>query len=138
MSYESVKEFEFWNRHRSVRVQLPTTTTADASSASYEMFRYRVESNVPRSESFCLDLLMARDPELSLEERRGIWTDLASAAESGWDFSTRWLKEPEGMDMRGIDTGNTVPVELNAYMCGNYAVMARLHAKMGKENGIIW
>jgi hypothetical protein len=66
------------------------------------MYRYRVNSTVPRPESFCDDVNTAQDMELSdqddgddsgtpatdlFEARQRLWRNLASAAESGWDFS---------------------------------------------------
>ena len=33
----------------------------------------------------------------SEEERRQLYTDLASAAESGWDFSSRWFADGKNL-----------------------------------------
>jgi neutral trehalase len=60
----------------------------------YEMFQYKTESRVPRPESFCADVLTAlalknasENNKLSAKQAGDLFQNLASAAESGWDFS---------------------------------------------------
>ncbi|KAK6111810.1 Trehalase family protein [Brugia pahangi] len=64
--------------------------------------------------------------------RRQIWNDINSAAESGWDFSSRWLSNSKTMDT--IETSNIVPVDLNALMCWNMEILAHLHGEIGDTN----
>lgn len=63
-------------------------------------------------------------------EKRKIWSNLASAAESGWDFSSRWFKDLHNLS--SIDTSNVIPVDLNAFMCGNLNILSFLFEKSGK------
>lgn len=67
--------------------------------------------------------------------RRQIWNDINSAAESGWDFSSRWLSNSKTMDT--IETSNIVPVDLNALMCWNMEILAHLHGEIGKINFLL-
>ena len=41
-----------------------------------------------------------------------MWSNVASAAETGWDFSTRWFAQegPEMHDIKSIRTWSIVPV----------------------------
>lgn len=49
-----------------------------------------------------------------------LYADLASAAESGWDFSTRWFKINRPItELDSIATRDVVPVDLNAFLCWN-------------------
>lgn len=43
-----------------------------------------------------------------------LWHDLASGAESGWDFSSRWFAN--GMNLTTIRTTHTIPADLNAFL----------------------
>ena len=58
--------------------------------------------------------------------RRRVWRDLASAAESGWDFSSRWLED--GKTLATVQTTRVVPADLNAFvfrLLSDVAWMAR-------------
>ncbi|PIO76778.1 alpha,alpha-trehalase [Teladorsagia circumcincta] len=63
-----------------------------------------------------------------IEDKTRMWSEIASAAETGWDFSTRWFAQ-DGEDkhaMRSIRTWSIVPVDLNAFMCVNARILASL------------
>lgn len=45
---------------------------------------------------------------------RRLWRDLASAAESGWDFSSRWLAD--GETLASCCTTRVVPADLNGLL----------------------
>ena len=94
-----------------------------------QVFQYRSASNVPRPESYREDYLLVENVTDKLEKQR-IWRNLASAAESGWDFSSRWFENLQNLTK--IDTVNVVPVDLNAYMCGNLNLLSFLFEKAGK------
>ena len=68
-----------------------------------------------------------------LAEKELLWSNVASAAETGWDFSTRWFAQsgPGMHDMRTIRTWSIVPVDLNAFMCINARILGALSEIMG-------
>lgn len=103
----------------------------DLNGQKYTMFQYRTESNVPRPEAFCADVRLVKQ-KTKPEDKRQIWRDLASAAESGWDFSSRWMRNPEKPNLLEIETTNIVPVDLNAYICGNYEILSHLFLQLGE------
>uniref|UniRef100_A0A1I7V9C6 Trehalase n=2 Tax=Loa loa TaxID=7209 RepID=A0A1I7V9C6_LOALO len=112
-------EFEFWKKHR--------TKVISKKGKNYTVFQYISPVNTPRPEAYRSDFLAAESvPEI---KRRQIWTDINSAAESGWDFSSRWLSNSKTMD--SIETSNIVPVDLNALMCWNMEILAHLHGEIG-------
>lgn len=55
---------------------------------------------------------------------------VAAAAESGLDFSTRWLDEP-GSDFLTIRTQSIIPVDLNAFICATENVLSDLYQLTG-------
>jgi alpha,alpha-trehalase len=70
--------------------------------------RYWDDEATPRPEAYKEDLKIAAlspDPD-SIDFR-----NIRAAAESGWDFSSRWLND--GMDLETIETTKILPVDLN-------------------------
>ncbi|KAJ1438045.1 Six-hairpin glycosidase superfamily [Sesbania bispinosa] len=64
---------------------------------------------------------------LNVSEKQQFYLDLASAAESGWDFSTRWMRDPPHFTT--LSTTSVIPVDLNAYLLGmelNIAFFAKV------------
>jgi len=60
-----------------------------------------------------------------------VYRDLRSACESGWDFSSRWLKDPQ--DLATIHTTDIIPVDLNALLFNLEQVLARAYRAEGNE-----
>ena len=75
-----------------------------------DLTTYWDEGTGPRIEMYGTDL------EWTEHARRhpGFFRDLRAACESGWDFSSRWLKDP--MDLGTIRTTEIYPVDLNAIL----------------------
>ncbi|THF94447.1 hypothetical protein TEA_019229 [Camellia sinensis var. sinensis] len=46
--------------------------------------------------------------------KQHLYRELASTAESGWDFSTRWMRN--GSDLTTLATTSIIPVDLNAFI----------------------
>ncbi|MGE5457912.1 MAG: alpha,alpha-trehalase TreF [Methanococcaceae archaeon] len=74
--------------------------------------RYFDFDNVPREESFKVDDSLSK--KLDVAVRPGFFTNLRAAAESGWDFSSRWLKD--GKSLLTIQTTDLIPVDLNCLL----------------------
>lgn len=91
--------------------------------------RYWDAGAAPRPESFREDVRLAQ--ALPPEERPRLWRDLRSAAESGWDFSSRWVDDGQGLE--GTRTTRILPVDLNALLHHLEATLARLHEATGDE-----
>ena len=82
--------------------------------------RYWDERDTPREESWFEDVTTARS---SGREAAQVYRDLRAAAESGWDFSSRWLQASQpgagagdGTPLSTICTTDIVPVDLNAFL----------------------
>lgn len=72
--------------------------------------RYYDGRNTPRPESYREDVETAEGSSRPSHVFRG----LRAAAESGWDFSSRWLSDPG--DLRTIRTTQIVPIDLNCLL----------------------
>jgi len=75
--------------------------------------RYRDDRDTPRDESYREDTELARS---SGRPRSQVFRDIRAAAESGWDFSSRWFADAQ--TMATIVTTEIVPVDLNSLLFG--------------------
>lgn len=81
--------------------------------------RYWDDRDTPREESWREDVATAAQ---SLRPASKIYRDIRAAAESGWDFSSRWLSEEPTVGknrtqvLGSICTTDILPVDLNAFM----------------------
>uniref|UniRef100_A0A8R1TM38 Trehalase n=1 Tax=Onchocerca volvulus TaxID=6282 RepID=A0A8R1TM38_ONCVO len=120
------KEYNFWilQRARSLHVE--------KHGLNISFFQYRASMKTPRPESYREDLELAKDLP-SMAEKELMWSNIASAAETGWDFSTRWFSQtgPERHDMKSIRTWSIIPVDLNAFICINARIMASFYEITG-------
>ena len=73
--------------------------------------RYWDDRDTPREESYREDVATARASGRPAAE---VYRDLRAAAESGWDFSSRWLAD--GRTLATIHTTDLLPPDLNALL----------------------
>ena len=119
------REYEFWmegekalrpgDAHRHV-VALPDGSTLN---------RYWDDKDTPRDESYREDVEVAR---ASGRPAQQVYRDLRAAAESGWDFGSRWFAD--GKNRASIDTTEVIPVDLNSLLFGLENAI-----RMGCEHG---
>ncbi|KVH95295.1 Glycoside hydrolase, family 37 [Cynara cardunculus var. scolymus] len=102
-----IKEHNFWNSG------IHNVTIEDAHGTAHNLSRYYAMWNQPRPESCTIDKETA--DKLSTDcEKIQLYRELASTAETGWDFSTRWMKNTS--DLTTLSTTTILPVDLNAYI----------------------
>ena len=64
-----------------------------------------------------------------------MYSSLRSAAESGWDFSSRWCRDRYcPPDLTNINTINVIPVELNAYLYAVEMILSKLFVIIGNDS----
>jgi alpha,alpha-trehalase len=88
--------------------------------------RYWDDRAAPRDESYYEDVETAA---MSNRPPREVWRNLRSAAESGWDFSSRWLAD--GQTLATIRTASLLPVDLNALLTHLELTIARAYHLQG-------
>ncbi|PWA53904.1 trehalase [Artemisia annua] len=114
-----VKEHKFWNSG------IHDVTIEDDQGLTHNLSRYYAMWNQPRPESFTINkdfdinLFVSHDTETADKltndcEKEKFYRELASTAETGWDFSTRWMKNIS--DLATLTTTTIVPVDLNAFV----------------------
>jgi alpha,alpha-trehalase len=86
--------------------------------------RYWDDRTDPRPESYKPDFELGRT--LPDAQRELFYRNTRAAAESGWDFSTRWMRDPK--DLRSLETTELVPVDLNSLRYHTERTIAALRA----------
>lgn len=120
------QEISWWIENRAVNVK-------SSSGRKYQMYQYRAPSNCPRPENFLTDISNGLN---GTGQPQFIWSSIASACESGLDFSTRWFAYhgKYAGTKYAIRTNDILPVDLNVFMAWNFATLANLYEVFG-ENG---
>ncbi|XP_055348056.1 trehalase-like [Paramacrobiotus metropolitanus] len=123
------KEHTFWMTARSVMVSWYGKT--------YTLNRYTGGGlTLPRPESYFEDLTDARTllaaAEKAQQSHFSFHENIAAAAESGVDFSTRWLDTPDA-EFLTIRTQTIIPVDLNAFLYAHEKILSALYRHVGDE-----
>jgi alpha,alpha-trehalase len=113
------KEYQFWMRgsdtkeatHRMVRMR-------DGSLLN----RYWDENDTPRPEAYKEDVELSHQSQQKPED---LFRHLRAAAESGWDFSSRWFKDVNSFAT--IHTTEIIPVDLNCLLYQLETVLAEAY-----------
>lgn len=87
--------------------------------------RYYDDSPEPRPEAWTEDMHTA---ETSGRNAAEVWLNLRAAAESGWDFSSRWLDD--SLQLSSIRTTELLPVDLNCLLYFLEKTLLRIHRHM--------
>jgi alpha,alpha-trehalase len=88
--------------------------------------RYWDERRAPRDESYKEDVQTASQSSRSAPE---VWRNLRAAAESGWDFSSRWLAD--GATLSTIRTLALLPPDLNSLLAHLEETLAKAYRLSG-------
>ncbi|MGL4726837.1 MAG: alpha,alpha-trehalase [Scandinavium sp.] len=90
--------------------------------------RYWDDRDTPRDESWLEDVETARHSGRPPNE---VYRDLRAGAESGWDYSSRWLRDTTRL--ASIRTTQFVPIDLNAFMFKLENTIANLSGLKGDK-----
>ncbi|KZV45951.1 trehalase [Dorcoceras hygrometricum] len=102
-----LKEHDFWSSG------IHKVIIEDAEGSSHALSRYYAMWNKPRPESSTTDLETASKLSNTCEKKQ-LYREVASTAESGWDFSSRWMRDV--FDLTTLATTSIIPVDLNAFI----------------------
>ncbi|XP_061448855.1 trehalase isoform X2 [Rhineura floridana] len=124
-------EYRFWQDHRAVNVSF--------GGKEYSLNRYDVQVGGPRPEAYRKDVELAAGLEAGDQQK--LWAELKSAAESGWDFSSRWFLQrpaPLQASLQDTKTSAVVPVDLNAILCRVEHLLASFYGALGNSEKASW
>lgn len=123
----AVKEYEFWMKYKSVEIE-------DENGEIHTLNRYHVPSNFPRPESFAEDIITFEKQYDKSEIE--IFSNIKSGAESGWDFSSRWLEDEKRLNT--IQAFDQVACDLNAILYRNEIILSTLHSRKGEKKKALY
>jgi alpha,alpha-trehalase len=106
------KEYAFWMEGMDgLSTEKPTHRRVVLLTDGFVLNRYWDDHPGPRPESYREDVETAQRSGRPIEE---MYRHLRAGAESGWDFSSRWLAD--GRTLETIRTTDILPVDLNALL----------------------
>jgi len=107
------KEYEYWmNGKEKLSKENPAYLKVVMLSDGSILNRYYDEKCTPREESYREDIELCEKVKPKNKEK--FYRDIRSAAESGWDFSSRWFRDNQNMTT--IRTTEIIPVDLNSIL----------------------
>ncbi|KAJ8918740.1 hypothetical protein NQ315_015060 [Exocentrus adspersus] len=119
------KEFDYWMSNHSKVI------TKDG--VNYTLATYGDRSRGPRPESYSEDIEVAAGFKED-NKKEAFYSEMKAAAESGWDFSSRWfiLNASNKGNLTNIKTRSIVPVDLNAMIYWNAKLLAEFNLLVNK------
>ncbi len=116
-----LKEYAYWmdkSGKTNHLVNMPDST---------KLNRYYDQYAIPRQESYFEDSTMAR----LVSNPPALYRNLRSGAESGWDFSSRWMAD--GQHLHTIETTRILPVDLNCLLYHLELTIAKAYKQTGDK-----
>lgn len=124
------KELKWW---RAATRSLMVSTSQGEHQPQYLVSRYYASWERPRPESYKEDLATAAEATAAGSDmtRSELFRHIASAAESGWDFSSRWFRDEKTLPT--IRTTDIIPADLNALLYKAEKCVVALAQAAGQE-----
>ena len=107
------REYDFWMAGAKALAAGAAHRRVVALADGALLNRYWDDRDTPRDESYREDRELARASGRPAAE---VYRDIRAAAESGWDFSSRWFADAHSMAT--IVTTDIIPVDLNSLLFG--------------------
>ena len=123
------KEYQFWMKGRDMLDKNNKAEKHVVMMPDGEILnRHWDNLNTPRQEAYADDLITAKEAG---NDNKEIFRHIRAAAESGWDFSSRWFRDANNMST--IYTTDIVPIDLNCLMFHLEKTLASAY-QLKKEN----
>lgn len=129
---EMQKEYDFWmrgaeNLSSSQRAILHTVMMPDGAILN----RYYDAYSTPREEMYRNDIETGKELKANHQatEIGNLYRNLRAAAESGYDFSSRWMADGKGRYT--THTTDIVPVDLNSLLYKNECILSHAYLTKG-------
>jgi len=108
-------EYDYWMSNTSVEV-----------GPGHTLNRYYVINSAPRPESYLPDVTLAStvDPSYVPE----LYQEIATGAETGWDFSSRWMSNQP--NLATLQTTQVIPVDLNSILYKNELTLSAFYGQL--------
>lgn len=122
-----LQEYHFWMAGLTkVSASMPASQRVVRLADGSILNRYWDDYATPRPESYIEDVKAAEAETLNKE---ATYRHIRAAAESGWDFSSRWLRDSRTLST--IHTTDIIPIDLNALLYYLELVLAESFQESG-------
>lgn len=122
-----VKEYKFWmNGIDSVKNPGDAVAHVVMMNNGSILNRYWDKGDSPRPEAYKEDYALAQKQK---GDEKRMYRDIRSAAESGWDFSSRWFRD--GKSLETIHTTDIIPIDLNCLIAHLERMIAKGYSLRG-------
>ncbi|XP_050313151.1 trehalase-like isoform X2 [Anthonomus grandis grandis] len=120
------KEFDYWMTKHSKVIHF--------DGKNYTLAVYGDRSRGPRPESYSEDVGTAQIFK-DQNKKEAYYSELKAAAESGWDFSSRWFitNSTNKGNLTNLKTRSIVPVDLNAIIYWNAVLLSEYNNMFGNQ-----
>ncbi|KAK9719755.1 hypothetical protein K7432_004582 [Basidiobolus ranarum] len=118
------KEYKFWVHNHTIIID---------HGEKYKLSHYNSINEHPRPESYMEDYITVEGSALDEHAKKELYSEIATGAESGWDYSARWLKSYPARNetgpaiLRSLNTRKIIPTDLNAILYMNERILADFH-----------
>lgn len=122
-----LKEYEFWmDGSALLQATAPAYRRVVLMPDGSKLNRYWDDIAAPRPESFKEDYELGEHAGV---HKRELYRHVRAAAESGWDFTSRWFKDAK--NMQTIHTTEIAPVDLNCLLFNLEQIIANIYTMIG-------
>jgi alpha,alpha-trehalase len=128
---EMEKEYQFWmDGAVHLTLEQPAYRRVVRMPSGTVLNRYWDDRELPRPESYREDRETADLAASTGRNRAEVYRHIRAAAESGWDFSSRW---GAGQDLSQIATTDIIPIDLNCLLWHLEIALANGYTKQGNK-----
>jgi alpha,alpha-trehalase len=122
------KEYDFWMKGiDQASANIPSVFRITLMADKNILNHYWDESDFPRPEAYRQELTLAKDTN----EKNKLYRNIRAAAESGWDFSSRWFENK--LQFSTIHATEIIPVDLNCLLLNLEKTIARSYLILGEK-----
>ena len=129
------KEHDFWVNNRSTIVTDPNRF----GSRQFQFFVFNVTNNQPRPEGYSNDWYAAHNATKDEKKQQELYAQYATGAESGWDYTVRWAREPYLKNPKVLETlrvNKIIPPELNSLVYALESTISKLSQELGNTDDV--
>ncbi len=119
-------EYQFWMKGKNLISDEPIERVIQFKDGEIGN-RYFDNENKPRPESYLEDTSL---PGAKTDDQ--LFINIRAACESGWDFSSRWLRDSH--DLNSIYTARILPIDLNCLLYYLESLLAKCYQLKGNQD----
>lgn len=125
------KEYSFWMKGQEQLMAENNTELRVVRMPDGEiMNRYWDNKDGPRPEGYGKEIVLSKD--MNDVEAHIMYKNIRAACESGWDFSSRWMRD--GVTIQTCYTTDIIPIDLNCLLYHLEFTIAKTYALKGEQD----